>query len=263
VFSHSYFTLTVLRQFVDGRNEPKSNLAPRSIGSSASPLMSKLDGGHYGVKAASRELDMVRYWIESGASYPGTYAALGSGMIGGSYENCLDISDRQWPSSVAAAEVVQRRCTPCHNKSTPRLMPIPRALSEGPLRNIVFNLTRPDKSLVLLAPLSKQAGGYGLCKTAARNGQSAERAGVFADTHDSDYQTIFALCMAGKKHLDRIKRFDMPDFRPIPTYVREMKRYGIIPENLAADAGIDAYATDRAYWRSLWYRPDAGINQNK
>jgi len=263
VFSHSYFTLTVLRQFVDGRNEAKSNLAPRSIGSSASPLMSKLDGGHYGVKAASRELDMVRYWIESGASYPGTYAALGSGMIGGSYENCLDTSDRQWPSTIAAAEAVQRRCTPCHNKSTPRSMPMPRALSEGPLRNIVFNLTRPDNSLVLLAPLSKQAGGYGLCKTAARNGQSAERAGVFADTHDSDYQTILALCMAGKKHLDRIKRFDMPDFRPIPTYVREMKRYGIIPENLAADAGIDAYATDRAYWRSLWYRPDAGINQNK
>ena len=51
----------------------------------------------------------------------------------------------------------------------------------------------------------------------------------------------------------------MPGFRPLPSYVREMKRYGILPKDLAADADIDVYATDRAYWRSLWYKPDANI----
>jgi hypothetical protein len=39
MFSHSYYTLTVRRQFADGRNEARSNRQPRSIGSSASPLM--------------------------------------------------------------------------------------------------------------------------------------------------------------------------------------------------------------------------------
>ena len=32
MFSHSYYTLTYLRQFVDGRNDPRSNLPPRAIG---------------------------------------------------------------------------------------------------------------------------------------------------------------------------------------------------------------------------------------
>ena len=82
---------------------------------------------------------------------------------------------------------------------------------------------------------------------------------IFADTNDSDYQKILAFCIAGRKHLEKIKRFDMPDFRPRQSYVREMKRYGVLPKNLAADAEIDVYATDQAYWRSLWHRPDAAI----
>ena len=55
----------------------------------------------------------------------------------------------------------------------------------------------------------------------------------------------------------------MPDFRPVLPYVREMKKYGIIPENLAADAMIDVYATDQTYWRSLWHKPDANIDQGR
>ena len=60
------------------------------------------------------------------------------------------------------------------------------------------------------------------------------------------------MCAAGKNHLERIKRFDMPGFTPIPQYVREMQRFGIISDNAAP---IDVYRTDRAYWKSLWYRP--------
>lgn len=256
LYSHSYYTLTIRRQFADGRNQPKSNLPPRSIGASVSPLMKKLDGSHYPGKATPHERDMVRYWIEAGAPYPGTYAALGSGMIGGYGENKQDQSDRRWPSTIAAAEAIRRRCGRCHNKS----LPLPRALSEGHLRHLVFNLTRPRKSLILLAPLSSEAGGYGLCR---RRGKPDETVTVFADANDPDYQKILALCSAGKKHLEHIKRFDMPGFRPLPSYVREMKRYGILPKDLAADADIDVYATDRAYWRSLWYKPDAHIDASR
>jgi len=166
-------------------------------------------------------------------------------------ENKQDQSDRQWPSTIEAAKAIQRRCSGYHNK---KFLPLPRALSDGYLRHKVLNLTRPEKSLVLLAPLSSEAGGYGICRERGKGGEAAT---VFADTNDPDYQKILALCIAGKKHLDKIKRFDMPGFRPLPSYVREMKRYGILPKDLAADADIDVYATDQAYWRSLWYKPDA------
>jgi len=48
----------------------------------------------------------------------------------------------------------------------------------------------------------------------------------------------------------------MPGFRPDPAYVREMTRYGVLAPtfDLAKDP-IDLYATDQAYWRSLWWTP--------
>ena len=44
-----------------------------------------------------------------------------------------------------------------------------------------------------------------------------------------------------------------PD-RPSSQYIREMKRYGILPDDLdPAATPIDVYATDEAYFRSFWY----------
>lgn len=112
----------------------------------------------------------------------------------------------------------------------------------------MFNLTRPELSMMLLAPLSKEAGGYGLC-TGADGAESATP--VFADTTDPDYQKILAMCAAGKTRLETIKRFDMEGFRPPAPYVREMKRYGVLPSDLPDDAPVDPYACDRAYWDSF------------
>ena len=39
--------------------------------------------------------------------------------------------------------------------------------------------------------------------------------------------------------LDRIKRFDMPEFQPRDEYVREMKRFGILPVDSTGEATID------------------------
>ena len=117
-------------------------------------------------------------------------------------------------------------------------------------RHIVFHLSRPAKSLALLAPLAASAGGYGLCVA------TPTATPPFATTADPDNQRILAMVTRGQARLDEIKRFDMPGFRPDPAYVREMKRYGVLPATLdpAKDA-IDVYATDRTYWRSLWWRP--------
>ena len=61
--------------------------------------------------------------------------------------------------------------------------------------------------------------------------------------------------MAAKQKLDEIKRFDMPGFRPSEHYIRELRRYGVLPADLAQDAPIDPYKADEAYWQSLWHRP--------
>ena len=274
MYSHSFYTLTVTaKQVSDGRDLLNTNHPPRTIGTSASGLMEKLDGEHYDVRLSQHEKDMIRYWIESGAVYPGTYAALGTGMIGGWPKSQLDTSDRAWPESKAAEEAIQRRCVGCHDER----LPVPKFLSDemgfvlsNPdfddvrvrmARHRLFNLTRPKKSLILLAPLAKDAGGYGSCKQRLKDGKLGRPVAVFQDTSDSDYRKILALCKAGKSHLEKIKRFDMPGFRPRASYVREMKRYGVLPADLPQDAPIDVYATEQAYWESLWYRPK-GIARN-
>jgi len=79
---------------------------------------------------------------------------------------------------------------------------------------------------------------------------------VFTDTEDPDYQKLLAVVRAAKFHLETIKRFDMPGFRPRDDYLREMKRYGILPANQSEKSFLDPYALDQAYWKSLWYRPN-------
>ncbi|MBN2136847.1 MAG: hypothetical protein JW720_03490 [Sedimentisphaerales bacterium] len=263
IYSHSYYTLTVRnQQVIVGRDRVKTNLPPRTVGTSASLLMKKIDGTHHEVTLSSDEQNMIRYWIEAGAPYPGTYAALGTGMIGGFPKSQLDTADRAWPQSKAAAEAITRRCLACHDKS----LPVPRYISDNldlilsnpsfddirckMSRHIMFNLTNPENSLILLAPLAKESGGYALCRP--REGDDSEPFTVFADKSDPDYRKILDLCAAGTEHLEKIKRFDMPGFKPNPQYVREMKRFGIITGD---DAPIDTYKTDRDYWKSLWPQP--------
>ncbi len=113
-----------LEEIADGRNA-HGNRAPRTMGSSASKLMTRIDGSHYDVRVSAKEKRIVQLWLDSGAAANGTYAIMDGGT--------------------------------------------------------------PEK--------------------------------------------------------------------PSPHYVREMKRYGILPAdfNLETDA-IDVYATDEAYWRSFWIR---------
>jgi hypothetical protein len=265
MFSHSYYMLTIAQLFSDGRNQPRSNYDPRRLGSSASRLLKLMDGSHYGVKADTAQLKLVRLWIETGAAYPGTYASLGTGMIGAYAENQPSQTDWEWPTTRSGAQVLAKRCAGCHEEPS-RLLP--KSLSDeravsfwqpsmkdprlNTSRHIVFNLTHPEKSLVLLAPLAPSAGGWGLC----RDPKSGNKVTVFNNAADPDYVTLKAMCVAGTERLDRIKRFDMPDFRPRKDWVREMKRYGILAADLDSSAAVDVYAVEKKYWQSLWYRRD-------
>lgn len=123
----------------------------------------------------------------------------------------------------------------------------------------LFNLTHPEKSLILLAPLAKSAGGYGWCRPKPAGTGIDQSGGVFPDAADRDYQAILSAVSAAGKTLQSNKRFDMPGFRPNEHYVRELRRYGILPADF--DLGkdpINVYEVDQAYWRSFWHQ---GVTQ--
>ena len=45
----------------------------------------------------------------------------------------------------------------------------------------------------------------------------------------------------------------MDGWRPNPQYIREMRRFGILSETFDPENDpLDPFATDQAYWRSLW-----------
>jgi hypothetical protein len=148
-------------------------------------------------------------------------------------------------------DVFARRCASCHDGQ--------RSLSFWELtdRNpseLRYNLSRPEKSLLLLAPLGEDAGGYGMC--------SPERP-IFEDRNDPDYQTLLAFARTLQAILESNPRFDMPGFRPSEHYVRELKRYGVLPACFDTDRDpIDVYETDRAYWRSFWHEPVEAVPRN-
>ena len=231
-YSHSYAAIMSRGLVAHGR-DALGNRQPRTIGSSASPLMRYIEPSHEGVKLTPLERKTVRLWIETGATYPGTYAALGTGMV-----NNLQ------PDRAS----VQRRCASCHANKSDRSKNPPAQFRTN--IELLVNLTAPDRSLVLLAPLAKEAGGWGLCTSDKAPG------GVFASKDDPDYRRILATIDAARQSLLKMTRFDMPSFRPNGPYVREMKRFGILPASAGKDGRkINVYATDQAYWKSFWFKP--------
>ncbi|MCR4415504.1 MAG: hypothetical protein NUV77_24095 [Thermoguttaceae bacterium] len=264
-WSHAYFSLLAHLEVADGRNG-LGNYPPRTIGSSASPLLKKLEGGHYDVQATSDEWRTVWLWIESGAPYAGSYAALRN-----EYEQGLAgrATARVFRDG---ADVLRRRCGTCHALGKPsdeRGRPLPFqpniarnhrgvnrptgvyervVLENDPIAkfsaNILLNFTRPAKSSLLLGPLAKEAGGYGSCGR------------VFTTTDDPDYRRLLASIEQGKSDLDSVPRYATPGFRPNRQYVREMKRYGILPASFDPQRDpIDVFQADQAYWRSFWHEP--------
>ena len=114
---------------------------------------------------------------------------------------------------------------------------------EAPLYQAMCNLDRPEKSLVLTAPLARDAGGLELCGRP-----------VFENTSDPAYREIHAAVETAAEQLSQQKRFDMPGFRPNRFYIREMQNFGILPQTMPPDATVDPYATDQAYWRTFVHR---------
>jgi hypothetical protein len=264
-WSHAYFSLLAWRQVADGHNG-LGNQPPRALGSSASALLKKVDGSHKDVQISPSEWRTLWLWIESGAPYAGSYAALRNAeeqkRAGAAVNQVFK----------AAQSAVSKSCVSCHTStnladSNPKTLPYEarqeqrRALAGRPTAeyerivfekdpvarysiNVLLNFTRPERSLLLLAPLAKSAGGYGTC------------AHSFSGKDDPDYQALLAAISSGKAILDLEPRYATEGFQPNHQYVRELKRFGVLPETFSPATALDAFASDQAYWRALWHKPE-------
>ena len=240
VYSASYWTI-IKRQLISDARNGHGNRAPRSIGSSSSRLLNYVNGSHFDVTLTPKERMTLILWIETGATYPGTYASYLSG-----------ISPVEFP-----VKAMTQRCGRCHgvaSNSHPRLswegsdirpwarLPLKFGSADPALS--LCDLTDPQKSYLLRAPLSRHAGGYGLCSEP-----------IFKSTADADYQSLLSAIQNAADRLAEFKRFDTPGFRPNEHYFREMKHFGIIPASQSLDDPLDVYALDQAFWASSWHRP--------
>jgi hypothetical protein len=267
-FSNAYVALLTRREVMDGRNG-LGNQAPRSIGSAASPLLDRLAGGHKKVRVSPEEWRRVWLWIEAGAPYGGSYAALRNTEEQGYYGRAGNKIFGE------CRDVFARRCNQCHHNTAERnvsALPFNWGLRRDKERSLagrptgqheriilpndpvrlydaamLVNYTQPESSSILLAPLAKAAGGYARCgKT------------VFSDKNDPDYQTLLTSINSGKALYDARPPWGTPGWKPNFQYVREMKRFGLLADAYdPATDPFDPFAMDQAYWRSLW-PPAAG-----
>jgi hypothetical protein len=235
MYTMSYWTMQTRGLVADGRNLPFGNRPPRSDSTAASRLLKLIDGSHYEARLSPLEVKTVRLWIETSATYPGTYASLGCGS---------------YPVFAPMGQL-RDRCGNCHtqevNDQRGRRSAIIFPGAQGERAERAFNLSRPEKSYALLAPLAKQSGGLGLCGEA-----------VFKNTDDPVYQATLAAVRDAHNRLMAGKRFDMPGFRPNQHYIREMQRFGFLPKDLKSTDPIDCYAVDRAYWDSFNWQAQTG-----
>jgi len=194
-YANSFLTLWAYGQLSDGQNG-FGNQAPRTIGTAASPLMKKIDGSHHGVKLPKRDHDLIRLWIDASCVYAGTYATLGSTPVRvgsvfapppSSEDDLKNEEGELDEAKVAAAQdgagdvapgkeladIMRRRCSGCHgfqgriyrgvDGSFRHVMTIDKPNARYN-KELLYSLTRPELSRALLAPLARDAGGWGLCK---------------------------------------------------------------------------------------------------
>ena len=254
-FSISYSTLVLKNQISDARNRT-GNRAPYTIGSSASLLLKRINGLHHDVIVSPKEELMIKLWIDTAAVYAGTYASLGTGSVCMKLRNWAGLA--VWPEFESASKAIEKRCLSCHDKNKKGMIlpvsPTDWGLIGGTYKSneteeqrcisahVAYNLSCPERSSLLLVPLAVSAGGYaGSDKTKHKK--------LFASRDDADYQTILQGIQKAKEALAENKRFEMPGFKPNEHYIREMKKYGILPPDFnISGAALDPYETDRKYW---------------
>jgi mono/diheme cytochrome c family protein len=208
------------------------NLAPHSYGSGASPILRFFETGHEKVNLSEPEIRLIQTWLDIGVTYQGAYVAA-----------------PHQASAGKADEVLANRCAQCHKKDRkdPEKVQFWLArfgdekLGIQP-RALIFNLTRPEKSLALRAPLAKDAGGLGWCKT-------TDNAPVFSGANDVDYQALLAGLTKGHEELLKAQGLVLGR-----NAAEKLKLYGLLPAtfNPQRDPVASVFDLERKYYEMTY-----------
>ena len=250
-YSMSFLRLAMDGKYVvDNRNRLVSNHPIYEVGSGVSTLMNYIEPSHYDVKLTQEEKNLIRLWIDTSATYPGTYASLRTGLF------LVEMDFNKLLS----------RCGECHatedfREARPFALEgwrfpgvkgntsqdIPRQERWNLIHTTLFNISNPERSMILRAPLAKKAGGMEACQKI-----------IFEDTNDPFYREILAALQDANRRLNIEKRFDMPGFRPNDDYIREMQKYGFVKKDLGPTETFDYYQAERDYFDSWYFDPQTG-----
>ena len=268
-FNQAYVSLRTRGQMAAGwvGIDGQGNLPPRSTGAGASDVYTLARDGHEGVSLSQEELDTIFYWLESWAQYSGTFAFLNN-----------DDNQRVPPQ---AKQILQNRCVDCHGPDglwgsvaapfTRLNWAPPNPADMRETFGLRVNISHPDQSLLLRAPLATEAGGLGICRDRKAVTDEAAwfekvknfpldtsdpEAKVFANTDDPDYKELLAMLEAFAEE-NRKGRMEGPNPVPNPEWIREMRRNGILAEDVDPyNRDLQWYFdVDEAYYRSFWHKP--------
>ena len=133
---------------INGAETNVLEIAPRRWGSPASRLAEILRTGHPDkdgkprVDVPDEDCRRVYLWMDLNIPYYGTSSSDHKEQLGSRRMMPLDLDK-------TLSEVASRRCNECHKPGVPR--------------KFYTRVMNPEKNNFLLAPLAKNAGGYGLC----------------------------------------------------------------------------------------------------
>ncbi|NQU23767.1 MAG: hypothetical protein HQ567_21000 [Candidatus Nealsonbacteria bacterium] len=202
-------------------------------GAMVSRIREYIETDHSGRVLPAEARRRIYTWIDANVPYYGTYEVTDRRVVGG--------RDRWYVGDTAGwfqkefVPVFNRRCMPCHQQVvTPQTynynpggdgkllvsskLWTDTALSQfqlghgrisftgqiGPDHRI--NLTHPESSQMLTAPLPKKAGGLGLCRVLRQTEKGMPE--PFADKNDPDYRAILRALEKGRDKLLANPRVD-------------------------------------------------------
>ena len=222
-----------------------ANSSPKARGSYVSKIRKHIETDFCVPKPLPLEdRQRIYTWIDANVPYFGTYEFTNSSVMGG--RSRWYVTDRRKWFRRDFEPAFNRRCLPCHKRYiTPQtynynpggkgqIMVTSKiwndiALSSfqlghgrismigqiGPVHRI--NLTHPEWSQMLTAPLAESAGGMQLCK-------AADGAAVFKDKKDPDYQAMLKALEKGRDTLLADPRIDMPEALKSENLAKARKR---------------------------------------
>ncbi len=201
---------------------------PYTYGSKVSRLTQLIEKGHHDVKLTDDDWQRLLVWTDANAVYYDRYET------------------PHWPNRriFAGAErkpldgVYARRCANCHGKDG------------GGTWWLTLNRRDPKLSRMLLAPLAKQAGGWGRCEGT-----------VFATAADPDYKAMLAALTSLSEALKARPREDLLSLQGTPAETQKVE----VPPPPSARPRPTAELPEGGEWLSdlPWEKATAGWTVNK